>query len=94
MEGPEYIDEVHDLLQGITLNEFSLFVAAPLTTHSFFEDSTMPREERFTELSLDIDGDNPMDQGDIPTATEHVVQNSVPAMEAVSDPNAKRIVKR
>jgi hypothetical protein len=107
----EYIDEVHDLLQGITLDEPSLFVAFPLVTpivdgltrsffdDSFLDDATMPPETmlpegRFTELSLDIDGDTVMDQGDIPMATDPVAQNFGPTVEDVPAPNTKTVVKR
>jgi hypothetical protein len=87
MAGPEYIDEVHHFLEGIDLNEFSLFVATPLSTRTVFE-SNIPPEERFTELPLDGMDDI------IPAATEHVEQNSWPAEREVSGSNEKSIAKR
>lgn len=68
MTGLEYIDEVHDFFQGITLGDKLLLFATPLATPSLFEDSTVQPEDQFTELLPDVDNKNP----DIPIEPETV----------------------
>jgi hypothetical protein len=86
MVGLEYLDGIYDLLQGITLNEPSIFLA----TRSF-EDS----EQRFTELPPDIDDKNTLDQADLHTVPEPVAQSSGPTTGCyISEPNSKGITKR
>jgi len=80
MAGLEYLEELDDLRQRITLNESSVSVPAPLITHAFFETSEMPLEESFTELFHDVDGDNPMDRADAATASQYVAQSSMPTI--------------